>query len=142
MLSWRRSFILRSPDLQLLHGRYRTGVCSVGTDQTPNVHSGAAMERVYSGASQWIPIQSLLRFVSPLVLRQNHKAGDRLYVDYLGKKPSVVDPDTGEARTVELFVAVLGASNYLYAEVTETQKASDFCGSIQWTLEFLGVCPE
>ncbi|GEM_PF-1484815 len=40
-------------------------------------------------------------------MRHNHKAGDRLFVGYSGKKPCVVDPDTGEMRTVELFVAVL-----------------------------------
>ncbi len=66
-------------------------------------------------------------------MRHNHKAGDRLFVDYLGKKPCVVDQDTGEVQTVELFVAVLRASNYLYAEATETQKARDFCESIRRT---------
>lgn len=75
------------------------------------------------------------------VMRHTHKAGDRLFVDYSGKKPCVVDPDTGEVRTVELFVAVLGASNYLYAEATETQKTRDFCGSVRRTLEFLGGVP-
>lgn len=74
-------------------------------------------------------------------MRHNHKAGDRLFVDYSGKKPCVVDLDTGDVRTVELFVAVLGASNYLYAEATETQKARDFCGSVRRTLEFLGGVP-
>ncbi len=75
------------------------------------------------------------------VMRHTHKGGDRLFVDYSGKKPCVVDPDTGEERTVELFVAVLGASNYLYAEATETQKAKDFCESVRRTLEFFGGVP-
>lgn len=75
------------------------------------------------------------------VMRHNHKAGDRLFVDYSGKKPCVVDLDTGDVRTVELLVAVLGASNYLCAEATETQKARDFCGSVRRTLEFLGGVP-
>lgn len=70
------------------------------------------------------------------VMRHTHRAGDRLFVDYSGKKPCVVDPNTGEVRTVELLVAVLGASNYLYAEAIETQKARDFCGSVRRTLEF------
>ena len=74
-------------------------------------------------------------------MRHTHKAGDRLFVDYSGKKPCVVDPDTGEMRTAELFVAVLGASDYLYAEATETQKARDFCESVRRTLEFLGGVP-
>lgn len=75
------------------------------------------------------------------VMRHTHKAGDRLFVDYSGKKPCVVAPDTGEVRAVELFVAVLGASNYLYAEATETQNARDFCESVRRTLEFLGGVP-
>jgi hypothetical protein len=45
-----------------------------------------------------------------LSMRQVHVAGDKLFVDYSGKKPSVVDPETGELVEVELFVAVLGQS--------------------------------
>ena len=75
------------------------------------------------------------------VMRLTHKAGERLFVDYSGKKPSVVDPHTGEERRVELFVAALGASGYLYAEATETQSTADFCGSIRRTFEFLGGVP-
>ena len=59
------------------------------------------------------------------VMRQTRKAGDRLLVDYSGKKPRYADPVTGEIHTPELFVAVLGASSYLYAEVTHSQKTAD-----------------
>ena len=59
-------------------------------------------------------------------MRQVHKAGDKLFVDYSGKKPEMVDAATGVVRPVELFVAVLGASNYTYAEATETQRSADF----------------
>ncbi len=52
-----------------------------------------------------------------LVMRQVHVAGDKLFVDYSGKKPHIVDPSTGELIELELFVAVLGASNLTYAEV-------------------------
>ena len=75
------------------------------------------------------------------VMRLTHKAGERLFVDYSGKKPPIIDPITGEVREVELFVAALGASGYLYAEATETQKVADFCGSIRRTFEFLGGVP-
>ena len=44
-------------------------------------------------------------------MRQLHRAGDKAFIDYSGKKPSVVDPGTGERVEVELFVAVLGASS-------------------------------
>lgn len=56
-------------------------------------------------------------------MRQVHTAGDKLFVDYSGKKPEIVDPVSGVVRPVELFVAVLGASNYTYAEATETRGA-------------------
>ncbi len=75
------------------------------------------------------------------VMRLTHKAGERLFVDYSGKKPTITDPD-GEVREVELFVAVLGASGYLYAEATQSQKVADFCGSIRRTFEFFGGVPK
>jgi len=64
-----------------------------------------------------------------LVMRQHHKAGDKTFVDYSGSKPHVVDRTTGEMVEVELFVAVLGASNLTYAEATRTQTMGDFIGS-------------
>ena len=75
-------------------------------------------------------------------MRLTHTAGERLFVDYSGKKPSIVDPITGEKHEVELYVAVLGASNYLYAEATATQKTADFCGAVHRTFEFLGGMPK
>jgi transposase len=73
-----------------------------------------------------------------LTMRQEHRAGEKLFVDYAGKKPTLVDPATGQRRTVELFVAVLGASNYTYAEATATQQVPDWIGSHQRTFTFLG----
>ncbi len=64
-----------------------------------------------------------------LVMRQVHEAGEKTFVDYSGKKPTYVDPQTGEVIEAEFFVAVLGASNYTYAEATATQKVADFVGS-------------
>ena len=49
-------------------------------------------------------------------MRQVHTAGEKTFVDYAGQRPALVDPATGEVVPVELFVAVLGASNYTYAE--------------------------
>lgn len=73
-----------------------------------------------------------------LAMRQHHVAGDKMFVDYSGKKPSLVDPSTGEVFEVELFVAVLGASNYTFAEATHTQKVHDFVGSHVRAFEFFG----
>lgn len=76
-----------------------------------------------------------------LSMRQTHIAGDKLFVDYSGKKPTVVDPETGEVIDVELFVAVLGASNYTYAEATRTQQVPDWIASNVRALEFIGGVP-
>ncbi len=76
-----------------------------------------------------------------LSMRQVHKAGDKLFVDYSGKKPEIVDSLTGVVRPVELFVAVRGASNYTYAEATETQRSADFIQSHGRTLEYLAGVP-
>jgi transposase len=73
-----------------------------------------------------------------LTMRQEHKAGEKLFVDYSGKKPHIVDPKTGEVIEVELFVAVLGASNYTFAEATLTQRGPDFIASHLRAFRFLG----
>jgi transposase len=76
-----------------------------------------------------------------LSMRQEHRAGEKLFVDYSGKKPRIVDPKTGELTKVELFVAVLGASNYTFAEATLTQRGPDFIASHVRALAFLGGVP-
>ncbi len=73
-----------------------------------------------------------------LSMRQVHHAGEKLFVDYAGKKPEIVDPATGEVREVELFVAVLGASNYTFAEATHTQQIVDWIQSHVHALEYVG----
>jgi transposase len=73
-----------------------------------------------------------------LVMRQVHLAGDKMLVDYSGKRPSIVDAATGEMIDVELFVAVLGASNYTYAEATYSQRGPDWIGSHVRAYEFFG----
>jgi transposase len=55
------------------------------------------------------------------VMRQHHVAGDKAFVDYSGKRIAIVDPTTREIREAEIFVGVLGASNFTYAEATWTQ---------------------
>jgi transposase len=62
-------------------------------------------------------------------MRQTHVAGERLFVDYAGKTLEVIDGTTGEVRPAQLFVAVLGASNYTYGEASFTQSLSDWIGS-------------
>jgi transposase len=78
--------------------------------------------------------------VSP-TMRQSHVAGERLFVDYAGTTLEVIDGTTGEVRTAQLFVAVLGASSYVYAEATWSQGLSDWIGSHTRTLAFIGGAP-
>jgi len=73
-----------------------------------------------------------------LSMRQLHRAGDKLFVDYAGQRPHVIDPTTGEVVEVELFVAVLGASNYTYAEATRTQQVPDWIASHERAFIFFG----
>lgn len=76
-----------------------------------------------------------------VTMRQVHKAGEKCFVDYSGKKPSIVDANTGDRVEVELFVAVMGASNYTYVEATATQRSADWIASHVRLVEFLGGAP-
>jgi transposase len=76
-----------------------------------------------------------------LVMRHVHRAGEKVFTDYAGKRPNIVDMATGEAIAVELFVAVLGASNLTYAEATRTQRVTDWTASHVRALEYFGGVP-
>ena len=77
-----------------------------------------------------------------LVMRQTHRAGEKLFVDYAGHTVAVVQRNTGEVREAQIFVAVLGASNYTFAEATWTQSLPDWCASHVRALRFIGGVPE
>ena len=72
-----------------------------------------------------------------VVMRQEHRAGERMFVDYAGHTVAVVNRDTGELREAQIFVAVLGASNYTYAEATWTQTLPDWIASHVRAFEFM-----
>jgi transposase len=76
-----------------------------------------------------------------LVLRQEHKAGEKLFVDYAGDSVPIVDSKTGTIQKASIFVAVLGASNYTYAEATWGQELACWIGAHVRALEFLGGAP-
>jgi transposase len=77
-----------------------------------------------------------------LVMRQRHRAGETLFVDSAGQTMPVVDPHTGEIRAASIFIAVLGASNYTYAEATWSQSLPDWIGSHVRAFEALGGVPQ
>jgi len=74
-------------------------------------------------------------------MRQDHKAGERMFVDYAGGTVAVVDRETGEARQAQIFVAALGASSYTYAEATWTQGTGDWVGAHVRAFEYFDGVP-
>jgi transposase len=73
-----------------------------------------------------------------VVLRQDHRAGEKTFVDHAGDTVGVINAETSESRPAYVFVAVLGASSYTYAEATWTRGLADWIGSHTRTLEFFG----
>ena len=71
-------------------------------------------------------------------MRQVHRAGEKLFVDFSGKRPSLVDATTGEVVPVELFVGVLGASGLIYAEATRSQDLPSWVGAHVRMVEYFG----
>jgi transposase len=123
---------LRRPGvtLELLWTEYQQAVADGATSKKPYQYSQfCELYREYK------------KKLSPS-MRQTHRAGEKAFVDFSGKKPRIVDHETGEETEVELFVMVLGASNYTYAEAVRTQQLSDFVGATVRGLEYFGAVPE
>ncbi len=76
-----------------------------------------------------------------LVMRQEHRAGEKLFVDFAGQTIPITDPATGEITQAQLFVAVLGASSYTYAEATPSQELPHWIAAHVAAFSFLGGCP-
>jgi transposase len=74
-------------------------------------------------------------------MRQVHRAGEKVFIDYSGDSVAVIDAKSGEIRTAEIFVATLGASKYTYAEATWTQTLPDWIASNIRMVEFFGAVP-
>jgi transposase len=83
---------------------------------------------------QWAENQSA-------VMHFEHEPADKLYIDFTGKKLSIVDEDTGEIQELEVFVALLGYSQFTYVEAVRSQKKEDFIQAVQNALHFLGGVP-
>jgi len=74
-------------------------------------------------------------------MKQDHKAGEKLFVDYSGLTLSYKNPETGELYKAEIFVAAMGASNFIYCEATPTQSLHHWIASHCRTLAYLGGVP-
>jgi len=87
------------------------------------------------------------KYLSEYMQRKNvsmhfeHKAAEKVFVDYAGKHLYVTDSETGEVKAVEVFVGVLGCSQYTYVEASWSQKKEDFIDSCRRMLEFFGGSP-
>jgi transposase len=93
------------------------------------------------GYTQYVAHYNAWAAKQKVTMRQVHKAGEKCFVDYAGKRPTIIDATTGERVEVELFVAVMGASNFTYAEVTKTQQSADWIASHNRLVEFVGGVP-
>ena len=75
-------------------------------------------------------------------MRQHHRAGEKLFIDYAGHTIPIVDARTGEEHQAQIFVAVLGASNYTFAQATATQSLPDWIGSHVRAFDYFQGVPE
>jgi transposase len=116
--------------LQLLWAEYQESAGQRGDGSRPYQYS------------QFCDLYASWRQKLAVSMRQVHRAGEKAFVDYSGKKPSIVDSRSGEVTEAELYVMVLGASNYTYAEATRTQRLGDFVGSTVRAFESFGAVPQ
>ena len=77
-----------------------------------------------------------------VTMHLEHKAGDKLFIDFAGKKLFLTDPKTGEITWVEIFLAVLGCSQLTYCQAVYTQKKADFLLALANSLTFFGGVPQ
>lgn len=115
--------------LQLLCAEYQQGVVQANDGRYPYQYS------------QFCDLYHEWKSKLDVPMRQTHIAGEKAFIDYSGKKPHIIDRETGEVIEVELYVAVMGASNYTYAEATRTQQLGDFVGSTIRALEYFNAVP-
>ena len=108
---------------QVLFEEYKT-ICPDGVGRTQFNHY----------FSQWKSRQSPS-------MRMEHKAGDKLFVDFAGDKLFIVDATTGEQQPVEVFVAILGASQLTYVQAVASQQKEDFIAACEGALHYYGGVP-
>jgi transposase len=74
-------------------------------------------------------------------MRQEHRAGEKLFIDFAGQTLPIVDSETAVVTQAELFVAVLGASNYTYAEAVPSQELPYWIAAHTHAFGYLRGCP-
>jgi transposase len=125
------------PDFAYLHAELRRrGVTRLLLwEEYKNAHPDGWQYSVFCDQyRRWLATQEL-------VLRQEHAPGDKLFVDYAGQTVEIKDRHTGASRKAQIFVAVLGFSNYTHAEATLSQGAGDWLGAHVRALNYFGGAP-
>jgi transposase len=124
-----------APDFAILHQELkRKGVTlQLLWDEYSSAHAGQAYRY-----SQFCWLYHRFALSLKRSMRQVHRAGDKLFIDYSGDTVPIINAGTGEIRRAEIFVAVLGASSYTYAEATWSQQLPDWIASHVRCFEFMG----
>lgn len=94
------------------------------------------------GYSQYCKIYQEWLSRQRLSMRQEHKAGEKLFVDFAGATIPVYDPHSGECREAQIFVAAWGASGYSYAEAAWSQDLPSWIQCHVNALGFFGCRPQ
>jgi transposase len=127
------------PDLALLHQELQTHrhlTLQLWWEEYHQNHpDGYSYTRLCELYHRW-------RGQQDVVLRQEHKAGKKLFVDYAGDTIPIYDPHGSPEFQASLFVAVLGASNYTYAEATKNQQLENWIGCHVRAFEFINGVTE
>ena len=77
-----------------------------------------------------------------VTMRQHYKAGEKMFVDFAGQTMDIVDPLTGEVTPAQIFVAVLGYSNYIFPYALQSQGLADWIDAHNRALRYFGGVPE
>lgn len=121
----------------------RTGVTLtlLWSEYAEALRQGPAIGAVPYGYSQFCELYTRYQGHVDVTMRQVHAPGEKVFIDYSGKRPVIHDMHTGEIVAAELFVGVMGASNFTFAEATRTQMKRDFCASTVRMFEYFGGTP-
>jgi transposase len=92
--------------------------------------------------SRYVRLYRAWQGMTDLRMLQAHKAGEKLFVDWAGQTLGVADPKTGEVRQAHVFVAAMGASQYVFAKVYESEQLKSWLGGHVDAFEFFGALPE
>jgi transposase len=126
------------PDWSLVHQELKKKGVTLGLlwEEHKEIHSnGYQSSQFYERYNRW-------RKKLNVSLRQTHKVGEKLFVDYAGQSMPVRDRRSGKTKEAQIFVAVLGATNYTYSEATLSQGLSDWINSHVRAFEYFGGAPQ